>query len=392
LKNIAKLIGVVLLAFPLASAQQVQREGNHWSQEISGSLASAQNLAVKVDVGSVQVEGGAQAGITYTITNRSYAASEEAARREFDAYKINAATRDDTASITGNWERGSRPHKFASEFVIQVPRSMVSVKIETGGGNVVTANINGELKIESGGGTVKLDGIGGDTSAQTGGGNINVGDVGGNLKLETGGGSIRIGAAKGTVYAETGGGSVTLVSAMQDTVLQTGGGSISVQSCKGPVKASTGGGSIELGEIGGQAEIETGGGSIKLVSATGRVKAESGGGSIDLNGIPSAHVETGAGPIMARFMSSSLQDDSSLETSAGDITVYLDPSMKVTVRAAIDLANGHYIRSDFPEIHVTSEGGQWGPKTENAEGSLNGGGPTLKIHTTTGNISILRGR
>jgi len=33
-------------------------------------------------------------------------------------------------------------------------------------------------------------------------------------------------------------------------------------------------------------------------------------------------------------------------------------------------------------------GGQWGPKTVTAEGNLNGGGPLLKVRTTTGDITI----
>jgi hypothetical protein len=39
---------------------------------------------------------------------------------------------------------------------------------------------------------------------------------------------------------------------------------------------------------------------------------------------------------------------------------------------------------------VSSEGGDWGPKSVTAEGKLNGGGPWLKVRTTTGDIKILR--
>ena len=46
----------------LAMAQQsrVYREGGNWTQEITGTLAAARNLRVKVDMGSVRVEGGSQ--------------------------------------------------------------------------------------------------------------------------------------------------------------------------------------------------------------------------------------------------------------------------------------------------------------------------------------------
>ena len=82
--------------------------------------------------------------------------------------------------------------------------------------------------------------------------------------------------------------------------------------------------------------------------------------------------------------------DSDLETGAGDITVYLASDVAINVRASVDLANGHRITSEFSDIHVSSEGGQWGPKTYTAEGKLNGGGPTLKVHTSTGDINFKR--
>jgi hypothetical protein len=62
----------------------------------------------------------------------------------------------------------------------------------------------------------------------------------------------------------------------------------------------------------------------------------------------------------------------------------------VSVRASVDLGSGHHIRSDFPDIHIASEGDQW-VKTLTAEGKLNGGGPVLKVRTTTGDICFRRG-
>jgi DUF4097 and DUF4098 domain-containing protein YvlB len=200
-----------------------------------------------------------------------------------------------------------------------------------------------------------------------------------------------VNSAKGSIDDESGGGSVTIGSALGGAVLETGGGSIRLERCPGHVKATTGGGSIDLGDVGADAEMETGGGSIRLASAKGPVRAETGGGSIELNNVPSARAETGAGGIVARFMpSSGERNDSVLETSAGDITVYLASNLNITVRASIEVANGHNIHSDFPELRVTTEGGDYGPQTVSAEGSLNGGGPQLKIRTTTGDIYIRR--
>jgi DUF4097 and DUF4098 domain-containing protein YvlB len=394
LRQLSKFVAVLLLTLPLASAQQsrIYGDGGNWTQEITGSLATVKNLRIKVDIGSVHVEGGSQQGISYVIRNHSYSGSEDRARREFDSYKISAYVHGDTAWIEGNWE-GGRPHKFSGDFVVKVPREMDEIKVETEGGSVSTIGITGRVDAQSGGGSIHLDDIGGAVNAETGGGSIDVGNVASDVRLQTGGGSIKVNSAKGKIEAESGGGSITIISGMQSAVLETGGGSIQVERCAGRVKASTGGGSIDLGDIGGSAEMETGGGSIRLSSAKGTVRAETGGGSIELNGVPSARAATGAGGIVARFVASNGErHDSDLETSAGDITIYLAPNVNISIRASIEVANGHNIRSDFPDIKITTEGGDYGPKTVTAEGNLNGGGPTLKVRTTTGDISFRRAR
>ena len=385
------LITVGFLA-SIALAQQVRvyRDGDSWTQETTGSMPGARDLRVRVDFGSVRIQGGSQQDITYVIRTRSYSSDEKTARREFENYKINASGRGEMASIEGDWQ-GGKHHLCSGEFVINVPRGLNLAKIETSGGGVTVSGITGRVETESGGGKIHLDDIGGSVAAETGGDSIEIGTVNGDLKLETGGGKISINDAKGRVEASTGGGNILLVSAAQGATLEAGGGNIEVRKCGGRLKVSTGGGNIELGDISGPVELETGGGSIRLASAKGIVRAQTGAGRIELNGVPCARAETGAGGIVARFISGGERSDSSLETSAGDIVVYLAPDVALTVRASIDMANGHKISSDFNDIRVITEGGDWpGPKSYTAEGKLNGGGPVLKVRTTTGDIKFLR--
>ncbi|MGH9510606.1 MAG: DUF4097 family beta strand repeat-containing protein [Terriglobales bacterium] len=393
LNRLTKIAAVLLVVTPLLYAQEtrIYQDGANWTREMTGSLPAARNLHIRVDIGSVRIEGGgSQQGISYSIRNRAHTPSEEAARRQFDLYKITASLRGDTAWIVGECH-GTDAHKFSGEFVVKVPRDMDSIKVETEGGSVVATSVNGRFDTESGGGSIHLDDLSGPVNAETGGGSIEVGNIGGDITLHTGGGSIKVASAKGKINAETGGGSVVIVSGLQGAILETGGGNIQVQHCDGHVKASTGGGSIDLGDLGGPVEIETGGGSIRLTSAKGLVNAQTGSGSIELDGVPSARAETGSGGIIARFISSNgVRSDSVLQTAVGDITVYLSPNIPITIRASIDVANGHTIRSDFPEIRVASNGGEWGPKSVSAEGSLNGGGPLLKLRTSTGNIVLKR--
>jgi len=396
LKRCLQIAGLALslaLTAPLAIAQEshVWREGSSWTQETTGTLSGCKNLRVKVDMGSVVVRGGSQQQVDYVVHTKSRTGSEQEARRQFEAYKITAWVKGDTAWIVGDWQgKSSHSNHISGEFKINIPRDMAMVKIETGGGNIDASGVSGKLEAESGGGSMRFDDIGAGLSAESGGGSISVGSITGDTGLHTGGGSIQVRQANGKIVAETGGGSVDIAGTAQGAIIETGGGSIRIRQCNGKLKASTGGGTVETGDVDGPADIETGGGNIKLASAKGPVRVETGGGGIELWGVPSARVETGAGPIVVKLVNTGGErHDSELETSNGDITLYIAQDVAVNVLANIEIANGHKITSDFPEIHVHSEG-DWGSKTASAEGKLNGGGPVVKVRTTTGDICIKR--
>jgi hypothetical protein len=110
-----------------------------------------------------------------------------------------------------------------------------------------------------------------------------------------------------------------------------------------------------------------------------------------LDGATSVRAETAAGGIVVKLLNGAdHRSDSTLETSAGDITVYLAGDLAISIRAEIEAASGHTIHSDFSDIRVSTAGGQWGPKTVTAEGQLNGGGPVLKVRTNSGNVNFRR--
>ena len=76
------LVAVALLA-SIASGQQtrVYHDGDSWTEEVTGSLSAARNLHIRVDFGSVRVQGSSQHDITYVIRTRSYGSDEKQARR-----------------------------------------------------------------------------------------------------------------------------------------------------------------------------------------------------------------------------------------------------------------------------------------------------------------------
>lgn len=387
------IAAAALWALPaLAQESQIKRDGQDWVQVVTGTLPAARVLKVTTPIGAVQVTGGSQQGIQYTVTKK-ICVEEGEARRQLEGFRISAASRGDTAIIEANADRG-RYKRFSVQFTISVPRELGSLKVETSAGSIWVNNIAGSAAVETSGGSINLNDIGGNITASTAGGSIEVGNSGGDVSLETQGGGIVLRNVKGKVGASTAGGSIFVESAGQAVVAETAGGSINVKQCGGELKATTAGGSVDVGDVNGGAVLETSGGSIRLNSATGPVKASTAGGGIHLYKLMrGVKAETAAGSITAEFIGKPADfTESYLATSVGDVVVYLPADMKVTVKAVIETALGHKIRSDFPELKITSEGGDWGPKEVYASGQINGGGPVLKLRTTLGNIELRKGK
>lgn len=380
------IAAVPVLAQTSNSNSRIFRDGNSWVEEITGSIPAPDSLRVTTEMGSIAVKGVSQKDATYTIRKRVHSDSEEAARRDLAGFRVSATKRGDAAIIDGVTERRAR--RLSVDYQVQVPRDLQQVRADTEGGALSLHNLAGRVTAHSGGGAISLGDIGGEVTADTGGGSIEVADSTNMLNLSTGGGSIKITGSKGKVDARTGGGSISVGGASQAVTISTGGGSVQVQQCGSELYVSTGGGSINIGAVSGKAKLVTGGGSIKLTSASGPVIANTGGGAIELYKLmQGARAETGAGSIIAEFLG--MGTDSTLQTSVGDVIVYIGPQAKLTVKAELDMANGHQIRSDFPDLKITSDGGSnYGPKNYYAQGSLNGGGAILKVHTMSGNIEF----
>jgi DUF4097 and DUF4098 domain-containing protein YvlB len=370
-------------------ASKIYRDGNAWVEEITGTLPAARGIRVQTDAGSVNVSGAQQNNITYTIRKRLTGYSEERARRAFQSARIIARTQGDSAYFGGeveNWRRGNL------EFIIVAPRNLEYIRAKTDGGSLQFQHLNARVEAESGGGSVNFDDVTGPVNCGTGGGTVDVGTVTNDLTVSTGGGRVNIGSVGGRLKASTGGESVHVQSVKRDASIETGGGNIAVQEVGGTLRASTGGGNIEIGNVGGMLDVETGGGSIRLTGGKGAVVARTGSGSIHCMKVTrSVRAETGAGAITAEFMAMNGQfSDSSLETGVGDIIVYLPSDLKVSVHAIIDVATvKDAIRTELPGIRILSEGGDYGPREMSAEGDLNGGGPILKLHTSTGKIQFI---
>lgn len=180
---------------------------------------------------------------------------------------------------------------------------------------------------------------------RTSGGNIRVDDLDGRAKMNTAGGNLSIGRVSGEVDG------------------RTSGGNISVDGSNANVVVNTSGGNIRIGQVGGVVRATTSGGNISLDEVSGEINAQTSGGNISAR------------------MSRQPQAASQLKTSGGGITLYLADGIGVELAAKTSAGRVH------SDIDVTTRGEL---KKDRLIGTINGGGPTLELDTSAGDIHIRR--
>jgi DUF4097 and DUF4098 domain-containing protein YvlB len=197
------------------------------------------------------------------------------------------------------------------------------------------------------------------------------------VDIHTAGGSIRLSATKRPAKLRTSGGSLTIEDLSGDLDGDTSGGSVHVRNAAGKVRVRTSGGSIEATHIEGPLDAATSGGSVRIEGVKGDLKAHSSGGPIhiiDAEGRVDA--DTSGGGVDVAFAKGNGKGGR-IESSGGGITVSLDP----TVHLEID-AHAEGIHSDLP---LSMQGDI---SRESLHGTLNGGGPSLRLDTSGGSIHI----
>jgi hypothetical protein len=180
------------------------------------------------------------------------------------------------------------------------------------------------------------------------------------LAAESGSGDLQLSSLNGTVQAHTGSGSIRADKLGAGSKLETGSGSIEATNLGGSTTLQTGSGEVraQLGSA-GDVVAGTGSGSIKLNDVHGAVKAETGSGTLEISGQPTSPWK--------------------LETGSGDIALQVGSSARFTLDAQTGSGS---IKTDLP---LTMRGSL---DKHHVNGTVNGGGPTIKAETGSGDIRI----
>ncbi|MBV8113772.1 MAG: DUF4097 family beta strand repeat protein [Silvibacterium sp.] len=158
----------------------------------------------------------------------------------------------------------------------------------------------------------------------------------------------------------------------------SGSGDLKISDLGGSLKANTGSGSIEANGLSGRVALETGSGDIRAeMSSAPDVKADTGSGSIHLRGVTGGlSAETGSGDIEVNGQPGS---NWKLQTGSGSVTLNTGSSAKFSLDAQTGSGTVH---SDPP---ITMHGSL---EKHHITGDVNGGGPTVKVETGSGDVRI----
>ncbi len=371
----------------------IERQGNAWVERSTCSAPGREGgrVVLRAERGSVNVQTGNRDRVECEVLLRAYTSSESEAHRYIASYGLSARTLEGSGLSLSSKSGAEDWHtrSLSAQFNFRIPEHF-NVDLETQGGDIrLGGPLQGEARAATAGGDIHTDDVNGPVRVETAGGNITLGNIGQKVDARTAGGSIRIGNVKGEAALETSGGEI-VTGRIEGTIrAQTAGGDVVVAGATGAVVAETAGGQIRIGPASGSVRAQTAGGSIRLDGARGRVVVETAGGGIDLFELQGpVHASTAAGPILVQFDPElKAFGASQLETSMGDIRVYLPPQMRLTIVAAIERAGGHGISSDFPLV-IKGEQEDFAAREIQGRGEVNGGGEVLRLRTSNGNIEI----
>jgi len=245
--------------------------------------------------------------------------------------------------------------------------SAVQLAVSTGSGNIhITRGSGNQVHIH---GKIHVGHEGSEAKAR---------EIAANPPIEQSGDMIRVGhhedreqwrgisidyqieaPAGALLNAISGSGDVVDEGVGQNAKLQTGSGDIHATGLQGPFTVKTGSGNIVAAQTGqGDVVAETGSGDIELKEIHGGFHGQTGSGDIKASGTPSSAwtLQTGSGTIELWTGNAPLTLDAS--TGSGSVTT----DHEMTVQGSFD---HHHIR-----------------------GNLNGGGPTIRAQTGSGEIHI----
>lgn len=233
------LLGTLTLATAAAAAP--------YRLEKSLPIAAGGSFALSSEAGGIEVRGGEGTEAVVLITsNRDDFAERYTVRFETPRPDRIEVVIEKKSRGPESWFGGGSGR---TEVTVTLPKS-VAAEIESSGGGIDIAQIDGKVTAESSGGSVKVRNLGGAAVLSSSGGSIAGDGIAGDVEASSSGGGVEIREARGRVVAESSGGAVSVAFAAGNAKggdLSSSGGGVAAQVDPAvglEIDASSSGGSV----------------------------------------------------------------------------------------------------------------------------------------------------
>jgi DUF4097 and DUF4098 domain-containing protein YvlB len=357
--------------------------------------------------GNVTVTGSAGDEVQVTARLSLWGADEEDARQQVDVQMTQEGNRINVQVVRPEWHyvffASTRSPRV--DFEVRVP-SQTSLQLVTSSGDLTMSDVTGTAKLETSFGSIKVEEVSGPVSAQSDSGEITFIGLSdsGDLKAETNfGGLVLRDITAGSLTARSDSGDIQVEEVTLDGVLdlRTNFGSVTVRDLAAErLTAHSDSGDIQVEDatLDGALDLETNFGKVtangvratsyRLVSDSGSLTLSGCSGPLDLqtnfgdievrNATEAAlTLETDSGEI---YFSGSLHAEGvhQVESGFGKVHLVLPADAAFDLDAETDFGS---IKTDFAVMMTEFE-------EKHIVGEVNGGGPSLQIHTDSGDITL----
>jgi len=166
---------------------------------------------------------------------------------------------------------------------------------------------------------------------------------------------------------------------------KTSDGNVTLTGLQGELGLTAGDGDLTLGHVAGDLHIHAGDGHVKITDAQGALEARISDGSLTVDGlfhVLALHTSDGTLDVNLRD-GTKLTEPSTIQSSDGSVTLHVPRTFAADLY--VHTSDGH-VECALPLTidHYQSSGGDG----HGLHGQLNGGGPSLTIHTSDGNVRI----
>jgi hypothetical protein len=284
-----KKIVNLMLALLLCTAVNAQDHEPYFTRSLSKNTID--EVYARTSGGSITVSGvpSDEARIeVYVRSNRGQdvLSKDEIKRRLEEDYDLNVSVSGSKLSALAkskqsnlNWKRN-----LNISFKVYVPRN-VSTDLKTSGGGITLTNLLGTHNFSTSGGGLHIENLGGKIYGRTSGGGIRVSDSQDDINLSTSGGGIEADNCSGNLVLSTSGGSIKLNGLRGTIEARTSGGPVNGSNIKGELTAHTSGGGVSLSDLACSVDASTNGGNmdIEIDEFGSYVTASNSGGNIHLS-------------------------------------------------------------------------------------------------------------